>query len=296
MKNIKNSISIYGTLFYIIIILLVLIVCFLIYVIFFDKNKLSTNETSYNLNEHGLCVIKEIFGENELTYLKNECSRENYKKVKETIMGNKVLQNTIRGQLGEEYIFQDYIFIIKKSAIHTCHRDANGDFFNEKQMYPSYTMLIFLEDMEKCLGVIPKSHKNINSHNFNFTENITNVICNKGDVILFNANLIHVGALTSRDDNLRIQMKITHKNDIPAMGYYNNYNKVLNENNNMPFYIRKIQQKMSCMFPIISNYTQNKIQKDSNISKTKQDINIIDKIYSYLMHGNSNFYNLPNAF
>ena len=294
MKNTNKYTLNSSTLFFIITI--AFIVFYLIYVLLFDKDKVSTNEPSYNLTQHGLCVIKEIFNENELTYLKKECTSGNYKKVKQSIMENTKMQNIIKEQLGEEYIFQDYIFIIKKSAIHTCHRDANGDFFNENQKYPSYTMLIFLEDMEKCLGVIPESHKNVNSHNFNFTENITNVICNKGDIILFNANLIHVGTLNSRDDNLRIQMKISHKDDIPVMNYYNNYNKILNENNNMPFYVRKLQQKMSCMFPIISNYTQKKIQKDSDISKTKQDINVIDKIYSYLMHGNSNFYNLSNAF
>lgn len=294
MKNTNKYTLNSSTLFFIITI--AFIVFYLIYVLLFDKDKVSTNEPSYNLTQHGLCVIKEIFNENELTYLKKECTSGNYKKVKQSIMENTKMQNIIKEQLGEEYIFQDYIFIIKKSAIHTCHRDANGDFFNENQKYPSYTMLIFLEDMEKCLGVIPESHKNVNSYNFNFTENITNVICNKGDIILFNANLIHVGTLNSRDDNLRIQMKISHTDDIPVMNYYNNYNKILNENNNMPFYVRKLQQKMSCMFPIISNYTQKKIQKDSDISKTKQDINVIDKIYSYLMHGNSNFYNLSNAF
>lgn len=277
------------------IVLIITIVFFFIYVIFFDKEKLSTN-SSYDLQNDGLCVLKNVFTKKDIQHFTKECENNNYKMVKERIISNSKLQSIIKHKIGNDYEFQDYIFIIKKSAIHTCHRDGNGDFFNEKQQYPSYTMLIFMEDMDKCLGVIPQSHKNVNSFNFNFTENVTNIVCNKGDIILFNANLIHVGALNSRDDNLRIQMKVTHKDDIPVMNYYNNYNKILNESNNMPFYVRKVQQKLSCMFPILSNYTQKEIQTSSEKSKMSKNTSIFQKIYSYVMYGNSNFYNLPNAF
>lgn len=292
---INKKYNIINYLFSFFIIIIIIVVFLFIYVIFFDKEKLTSN-TSYSLQNDGLCILKNTFTKNEIEYFKNECDRDNYKVIKEHIISNPKMQSIIKNKIGNGYVFQDYIFIIKKSAIHTCHRDGNGDFFNDKQQHPSYTMLLFLEDMEKCLGVIPKSHKNVNSFNFNFTENVTNVVCNKGDVILFNANLIHVGALNSRDDNLRIQMKITHKDDIPVMDYYNNYNKILNEDNNMPFYVRKMQQKLSCMFPVLSNYTQKEIQTSSEQSKTAKEISIIQKIYSYFMYGNSNFYNLPNAF
>jgi len=293
MVNKKNNITNYISSFLMMIIIIV--VSFLIYVIFFDKEKLTSN-TSYNLQNDGLCILKNTFTKKELELFKNECNNDSYKIVKERIMANPKMRSIIKNKMGPGYIFQDYIFIIKKSAIHTCHRDGNGDFFNDKQQHPSYTMLLFLEDMEKCLGVIPQSHKDVNSFNFNFTERVTNVVCEKGDIILFNANLIHVGTLNSRDDNLRIQMKITHKDDIPVMDYYNNYNKILNEDNNMPFYVRKMQQKLSCMFPVLSNYTQKEIQTSSDKAKTSKDISIIQKIYSYVMYGNSNFYKLPNAF
>jgi hypothetical protein len=117
------------------------------------------------------------------------------------------------------------------------------------------------------------------------------LLCKKGDAILFNANLIHVGALNNKDNHLRVQMKITHKDDIEAIPYYNNYNKILDQDNNMPFFLRKAQRKLSCMFPIISNYTQTDVQ---NISRG-HDISIPQRIFSYIFYGNSNFYNLPNA-
>lgn len=250
----------------------------------------------YNLKRDGFCILKNTFSSSEIYNLTNHCEEENYKQTKEYLMTHKKLNNLIQRNTSKDHIFQDYIFIIKKSAIHTCHRDSNGDFFNENQKYPSYTILIFLEDMEKCLGVIPHSHKDVNSYNINFSDPVSHLVCKKGDIILFNANLIHVGALNSKDDNLRIQMKVTHKDDIEAIPYYNNYNKILNEDNNMPFLIRKAQRKLSCLLPIVSNLSQKEIQRTSDGEGGKEEISMFQKIFSSLFYGNASFYNLPNAF
>jgi hypothetical protein len=103
--------------------------------------------------------------------------------------------------------------------------------------------------------------------------------------------LIHVGGLNEKPDNLRIQMKLTHKDDIEFISYYENYNKVLNKDNNIPFILKKIQKNASCMFPGISNLTQSE-----NIKRKNTDLSIIEKLYSYIFYGNANFYELPNAF
>jgi len=247
----------------------------------------------YNLKKDGVCILKNFISKEEVNKLKKECEENKHKDVKDYITNNSRINKLVRKYTGQGYEFQDYIFIIKKSAIHTCHRDSNGDFFNEGQKYPSYTLLIFLEDMEKCLGVVPKSHINVNSFGINFSDPVVNLICNKGDAILFNANLIHVGALNQTDNNLRIQLKITHEDDVDAIPYYNNYNKILNEDNQLPFFVRKAQKKLSCMVPILSNLSQKEIQRTS--SKGEQ-IGTLQKWFSYLFYGNSNFYNLPNAF
>jgi hypothetical protein len=150
--------------------------------------------------------------------------------------------------------------------------------------------------MEKCLGVIPNSHKDVNSYNFNMKNNVVNLLCNKGDIILFNANLIHVGTLNQKDDNLRIQMKITHKEDIDSLSYFQNYNKVLKRENNLPFFMKHAHKNLSCMFPIMSNLTQNEIIETSGGSDKGANIGIFQKLYSLLFYGNSNFYDLPNAY
>lgn len=249
-------------------------------------------EKKYDLERDGCTLLKGILREKEILYLREQCESNNYKRVKEYVIKHKGFKKMIQKSFGQEYKFQDYILIIKKSAIHTCHRDFNGDFFNEGQKHPSYTILIFLEDMEKCLGVIPKSHKDVNSFNVNFKNEVENVVCKRGDVLLFNSNLIHVGATNKKDDNLRLQLKITHKEDIEALSYYEKYNKVLNQENHLPKYIITLQKNASCMFPIISNSLQSE-----NINATKSNTSSsIQRFFSSLFYGNSRFYDLQNAF
>ena len=288
MKRI-NVIYIFYLLLFIILIILIISAIM--------KDYIDEKTDKYNLEKDGFVVIKDAVTLDEIKILKNYCNNNNYRTAKSFLINNNNLKNIIHKETKNiNYIFQDYIWIIKKSSVHTCHRDNNGDFFNKGQKYPSYTMLIYLEDMDKCLGVIKSSHKNINSNNINFSNNVINIPCKKGDIILFNANLIHVGALNKRDDNLRIQMKVTHKDDIKHIYYYQNFNKVLNKDNKLPFIIKKIQKNTSCMFPIISNLTQNENIRSSRGTDNGVEIGFFQKIFSYIFYGNSQFYDLPNAF
>ena len=256
-----------------------------------NKNIRSEN---LNLEKDGMFIIQNAFSKKEFKNLLENCHKDQYKTAKYSIINNKNLNKIILSQTGPNYVFHDYIFIIKKSSIHTCHRDSNGDFFNDIK-HPSYTLIIYLEDMEKCLCVIPSSHKNINSYGINLTNKTKNVLCKKGDILLFNANLIHSGTLNIDNENhLRIQMKVSHKNDIKKLSYYSNYNKILEQENTNPFFIKKIQQNTSCMFPIVSNYFQDSI-KQSKYIQTEDDLSWYEKIYSYIFYGNKNFYKLPNV-
>jgi hypothetical protein len=282
-------------LFFIILFFIFFIIYILLYSIF-NKDKLLDKNINYDLNKDGFSIFKDMLSMNEINYLKLKSEENEHQVIKEYLREHPKLRSIIKNP---DYIFQDYIFIIKKSSIHTCHRDNNGDFLNKNQKYSSYTMLIFLENMDKCLGVIPTSHlkENKNKYNINFTDQVKNIVCNKGDIIIFNANLIHVGALNSnKDDHLRIQMKISHKEDIDSLSFYQNYNKILKEKNNIPFSLRNMQKNLSCMFPFISDLKHNDIVNSSRGSDNGANINVNQKIFSYLFYGNSNFYDLPNAF
>ena len=249
------------------------------------------SKKNYTLKRDGCCLVKNCLDARDIDILVRLCKEENYKEVKKYIIEHKTILTRIKKHVSNSYNFQDYVLIIQKSAIHTCHRDYNGDLFNDGQQHPSYTVLIYLDDMEKCLGVIPKSHKSKHSYAINLTNQVEHVACKKGDLLLFDANLIHVGALNKKEDNLRIQMKITHDADVEILDYYEDYNKVLNQPNHLPRSMVKFQRDVSCMFPIVSTLTQNGAMKQATL-KTQSHIS---KAFSYVFYGNSDFYNLKTV-
>ena len=250
----------------------------------------------YDLEKDGVCLFPKVLSSAQIQHLSQACVEGNYKEAKEHLLQDKRLIRLLKQTLGQEYQFQDYIWIIQKSSVHTCHRDNNGDFFNKGQKYPSYTLLLYLEDMEKCLGVIPTSHKDVNSFNVNPTNKVETLLCKKGDAILFNANLIHVGTIQSKDDHLRIQMKVTHREDIPTLSYYQDFNKILKKDNTMPKELLQFQKNVSCMFPYVSNLTQSDNIQSARGTDNGETIGLPQKVFSYWFYGNSDFYDLPNAF
>lgn len=189
----------------------------------------------------------------------------------------------------------DYIWMIMKSNIHTCHRDNNGIFFNPEQKHDSYTILFYLEDMDSCLDVIPKSHKNKYEHSFNWTDVTQKVKCNPGSAIIFNANLVHTGSFNKKPDNMRIQMKITHIDDFDAIKYYQNFNKYANKSNNIPESLRKIQKHISCQYPFLSDITQDTNINTARGSSHGAEIPWTQKLFSLFAYGDANYYDLPDA-
>lgn len=53
---------------------------------------------------------------------------------------------------------------------------------------------------------------------------------------------------------------------------------------------------LSCMFPFVSNLTQSENINSSRGSDNGAKIGIFQKMFSYIFYGNSDFYDLPNAF
>ena len=259
-------------------ILTTIIILIFLLKLWFDGQK---NKIFFDLDKDGVCLIKHVFTKKEI---------EKLKKMKELEIKEYIIK---KFKLSKGYVFQDYIWVIKKSSVHTCHRDNNGDFFNPGQKHSSYTILFYLEDIDKCLGVIPKSHLSPKSHVINLGDSVRNIQCNKGDAIIFNANLIHVG--TINPDNMRIQMKITHKDDLETLNYYQNFNKVLNKENNIPSPILRMQRNLTCMFPYISNLGQSDNIKSARGTDNGAEITWTQKVFSSIFYGNKDFYDLPNV-
>ena len=278
--------------------IVIFFICFVVIKSALMNDIVDSTETKYNLDKDGVTVLKEVLTQQEIEKLRSCCFKSEYKKAKNLLIHDSGLSAKLEPVIKDSnYQLQDYIMIIQKSSFHTCHRDNNGDFFNKGQNHPSYTLLIILEPMEKCLGVIPQSHKRLSSFAVNFTDQVINLVCQPGDAILFNANLIHVGAINDNmDDHLRIQMKVSHKDDLNVLEYYQDFNKVLNESNTIPRPIRRFQRNMSCMFPFVSNMTQQENIRSARGSDNGATIGLGQQAFSSLFYGNSKYFDLPNAF
>lgn len=243
--------------------------------------------TRDQLDTLGICSFKNVLSPSQIDMLTESCIDNDNKMVKEYIQQCPTILDAIHRTLGPEYVFQDYVFIIKKSSIHTCHRDGNSDMFNEGQKHPSYTIIVYLEDIEGgCLGIVPGSH---DGRSLNLTGGLSSVVCHKGDMILFNASLVHAGTLGPKSDNLRIQLKVTHRDDLEAIHFYQKYNKVADRDNTLPMSLKKFHQQMSCLAPFVADMSQNEVKDTEHVSTSK-------KIFSKIVYGDSNFYDLNDAF
>lgn len=236
-----------------------------------DKNaRLSTN---------GYQVI-DCLSESDVNHLKSLWDANETNQMKTFIHQNPKVLGCIQTLIGPKYSFQDYIFLIEKSKIHTCHRDNNSHVFNKDQKHPSYTIIFYLEPMNRCLDVIDKSSKS--QMGIYLTDATKSIKCNPGNAILFDANLIHSGSMNDKENHRRIQMKLTHVDDLETISFFQDYNKKLDEPNNNTMFVTKLQKHFSCQVPIISDLFKNDAAKP------------IEKIFSKLFYGNENFYNLKD--
>lgn len=245
-----------------------------------------------NLENNGFIILPNVISPQTIKRYKSLIAQKKMIKIKQDIFRNTNLTNTLSAILGTEYEFQDYVMVIIKSLVHTCHRDYNGDFFNQGQTHKSYTMLIFLENMERSLDVVPKSHKSIFSNMINLTDPTISIRCQPGDAILFDANLIHAGSFNEKLDNMRIQLKITHRDDKSSIDYYEKYNKYIDKKNNVPLFLKKIQKHITCQFPVFSDISQ---QVGINDSNKGSEISTFQKIFATLFYANPNYYVLPES-
>lgn len=275
--------------------LIILVIVFIVILHLIPASHYSDLE--FHLEPDGAQLFKSAIPPETVHRWKTMCANKKYKELKAEMHSDTNLQKIIHS-ISAKHQFQDYIWIIEKSAVHTCHRDNNGTFFNAGQKHPSYTMIVYLDQgmgQEKCLGVIPRSHKSKYANAVNVFDQVRDIQCSTGDVIVFNANLIHVGTITGRDDNLRVQMKISHPDDLEALGYYQNFNKVLNKENQNSKMVRQIQRHVSCSVPFVSDLTQTENIRTSQGTAGGAEISDAQKWFSYLFYGRTDFYDLPNA-
>jgi ectoine hydroxylase-related dioxygenase (phytanoyl-CoA dioxygenase family) len=250
-------------------ILLFIFISLVLRIIYTKCNK--TKKKIYDLKKDGIMIIPKLLTDIEKYNIKNLVLNGYSLEAKKIIMNSQSVRHKIESILGVNYGFHDYIFVIKKSQFNVCHRDYNGKSFNSKQLYPSYTIIIYFKNMDKSLDIIPGSHKSLMTNAINITDYSDNIVCPKGGALLFDANLIHSGSINKNELNLRIQMKISHKNDKNStLNFFQKYNKELNKEGNRPLWFKKLSKHLSCTMPIISQFTQ-AYEKNNNIDNSKSN-------------------------
>lgn len=259
---------------------IVLILLLLLYIYLTSDNNIRF--VTYNGDDIGYKVL-DVFEDSEVNYILGLINSKRYLDAQKFIHNHSGFLKQMKSLLGDDYIFADYIYTIEKSSVSTCHRDESGKVFNPTLKHPSYTILFYLEPMEACLDIIPKSHRERNL--IYISKSLESIPCEPGQAIIFNADLIHSGSINKKNDNKRIQMKIVHKEDLETLDFLNNYHKVgdaskISSDKNTYFY-----RKLSCMFPGISDITKN----GNNLSPS------LNKIYKKLVYGHENNYKLRDA-
>lgn len=221
----------------------------------------------------------DCLNENDVNYALTLMELKKYRELQEFIQNNTSVKNEIRRHLGDDYVFQDYILSLEKSAISTCHRDENGRMFNG-QTHPAYTILFYLEPMEACLDVIAGSHKRSGFLNISYP--LESIPCTPGQAILFDADLIHSGSINDKDDNKRVQMKLIHKEDVGKIPEFDGYHKVADASKTNARWYTKFVRDMSCSFTGFADITKN----------GQHTPEWLQKMYKSLAYGGENKYTL----
>jgi hypothetical protein len=130
------------------------------------------------------------------------------------------LFNEILKKLPNDYHFLDYEYKIINSTIYTFHRDVTSSQNYQKLLYPSYTVIFYFTDNtnDKLISICPNSNK----QKFYISDPIT--ICGRkcgGRAILFNADMVHAGAINETSERTAFQYKICHKDDINKLKHLN---------------------------------------------------------------------------
>ena len=262
--------------------------------IIIPNKKYIERDSPSDIIKHGYKLLQDVLTIEDIRFVQELWNKKDFIGIKSFCHTNKKLLTSIQKILGEDYMLMDYIWYIENSVVHTCHRDNNSHLFKfNGNPRRSYTMILYVDDMEKCLDVIPKSNNiGYGYTGMNIYDATNTILCKPGDLLIFDANLIHAGSLESNDKNRRIQLKVTHKYDIEKIGYYTNVERILDKHNTNSEFSKIIQKNLSCQFPIISDLTQDANKESVNIEK---EPSFLQKAYSYIFYSDTDFYKLKKV-
>lgn len=247
---------------------IVLIACILINV--FTKSK---------SGDSGYVIITDLINKNDVEKLLIDWDGKNYKNVKLFFKNNNEIDKKINDILGDDYTMIDYTYMIENSAIHTFHRDYTSCQNYNNLEHPSYTMILYLDDSDTGLQVIPQSH---NDNKWVYLRDKSKKLYFKsGTAILFNANLLHSGYIVNGEVKRHcIQFKVIHKNDIEKMPWLQDFHVLINKPNNKSENVKYLEMKATMHLPIFMDIFQSMIKTSFHEDKTYLQKTISNMIFS----------------
>jgi len=238
-----------------------------------------------SLSNNGYVLLQNVFTDNDLHMMRTHMESLDHETLKTFVVNHdlltyRLLQHIYPAHISKDYQFQDYILLINKSQIHTCHRDYNATLY-QKLRHPSFTLIIYLYDMESCLDVIENSHKSISILPY-LTDVTKHILCNPGDVLFFDSGLVHAGSLINKSqNNPRIQMKFCHKDDRKHLSFYEKYTKIIDDDNKNSDTFNHVIKHTTCQYPYLSDIST-QITNGKNFKPPK--------LFNNLIYGNSAFF------
>jgi ectoine hydroxylase-related dioxygenase (phytanoyl-CoA dioxygenase family) len=211
--------------------------------------------------------------------------QKNYSEIKNFFLNNSQINYKIKNILGKDYILIDYCYLIENSAIHTYHRDYTSSMKYNNLTFPSYTMILYLDNSDTGLNVIPGSHNdNVSIYLIDRSEKLN---FDAGTAILFDADILHAGTASDGNNVERhcIQFKIIHKDDLNKMPWLDNFHVLINRPNNKSLIMKNIEANLTKHLPIFMDNTQDIIKSAFSEEKTS-----IQKFISSLVFSNEDFY------
>jgi hypothetical protein len=245
--------------------------------------------TSTCINKDGFITAHDILDKNKMADINRLWDAGEFKAIDDIIKNDINANALIYSILPKTFKFMDYIMFIEKSVIHSAHRDQNSDRFNDINE-PSYTMIIYIGDMQDCLDVTPGSHKPNDTGIYLYDKSQT-FKCSSGSVILFDSGLVHSGSLGSSPNNRRIQLKVSCESDFQKLSYYQGYHKLMQKENTNPEWLKYIQKHFTSQYPLLADLTQ------GNASRDYIDGNLswYQKLFSMAFYSDPNYYKLSDA-
>ena len=242
---------------------------------------------NYIPKETGFTIIKSLINKEKIDMILKKWEQKKYSEIKDFFLtgeNSDKIREKIKNILGKDYILIDYCYLIENSAIHTYHRDYTSSMNYNNLNHPSYTMILYLDNSDTGLNLIPGSHNdNISIYLVDKSEKLN---FDAGTAILFNADVLHAG--TASDGNVSrhcIQFKIIHKDDLNKMPWLDNFHVLINRPNNKSLIMKTIESNLTKHLPIFMDNTQDLIK-----SAFSEDRTPIQKFISSLIFSNEDFY------